>query len=33
MDALVIPGDDIQENLADRDWKKGIPIMKFEKGA
>ena len=30
---LVFPGNGIQENLADKAKKLGIPIMKFEKGA
>ena len=30
---LVFPGTGIQENLADKAKKLGIPVMKFEKGA
>ena len=30
---LVFPGNGIQENLADKAKKLGIPVMKFEKGA
>ena len=30
---LVFPGTGIQENLADKARKLGIPVMKFEKGA
>ena len=30
---LVFPGNGIQENLADKAKKLGIPVVKFEKGA
>ena len=30
---LVFPGNGIQENLADKAKKLGIPVMKFERGA
>jgi len=30
---LVFPGNGIQENLADKAKKLGIPVLKFEKGA
>ena len=30
---LVFPGNGIQENLADKAKKLGIPFMKFERGA
>lgn len=30
---LVFPGTGIQENLAGKARKLGIPVMKFEKGA
>ena len=30
---LVFPGTGIQENLADKAKKLGIPVMKFERGA
>ena len=30
---LVLPGNGIQENLAEKAKKLGIPVLKFEKGA
>lgn len=33
MDVLVFPGDGIQENLADKARRLGIPVVEFEKGA
>ena len=30
---LVFPGTGIQESLADKARKLGIPVLKFEKGA
>jgi len=30
---LVFPGNGIQENLADKARKLGIPVLKFERGA
>jgi hypothetical protein len=30
---IFFPGNGIQENLADKAKKLGIPVMKFEKGA
>ena len=33
MGVLVFPGNGIQENLADKASRLGIPVMKFEKGA
>jgi hypothetical protein len=30
---LVFPGNGIQENLADKAKKLGIPVVRFERGA